>query len=159
MAKQTRALSKKQRLFLKYYSETGFADGKGAECVKRAGYSPKNAAQTACQLKRSPIIKTAMQEALDNEGLTIKAMAKEATRLALNSMHPFAPTSPDNEVRRRTIEMAGKMHDVFPSTKIDINKVEARYNMTAGDLKKLDDYKAGQIIDAEIIEEDGVESF
>jgi hypothetical protein len=100
-----------------------------------------------------------MQEALDKEGLTLKALAKETTRLALKSMNAFAPGMPDNECRRRTIEMGAKLYDVFPSQKIDIRKTEARYSMTVQDIKRFDDYKTEKILDAEIIEEDGIEPF
>ena len=151
--------TEKQRAFLKHYVAVGFADGKGTECAIRAGYSPKNAASRASELKRNPIVQTAMQKALADKGLSLEAMAGEAKRLALDSKHPFAPNMPDNEVRRRTIEMAAKLYDAFPSQKIDINKTEARYDMTIQDVKRLRDYKAEQIIDAEIIEEDGIESF
>ena len=156
---EKREPTKKQLLFFKYWKETGFSGTKGTECAKKAGYSLKNAAQMAYALKRNPTIRTAMQEALHNEGLTLPAMAKETTRLALHSKHPFAPDMPDNEVRRRTLEMAGKMHDVFPSHKIDIRKTTARYNMTEQDVKRFDDYKEEEILDAEIIEEEGIESF
>lgn len=154
----------RQRAFLKHFTEAGFDNRKGKECAIKAGYTPTNAAARASELKRSPLIKTPMQKALIAKGLDFDAMAKETARLALRSMSPFNPNMPDNEARRRTIEMAGKFHDAFPSQKIDIRKTEARYNMTEQDVQKLRAYKAEQaleqgVIDAEIIEEEGIESF
>lgn len=150
---------KKQKAYYNEQLKVKFASRKGAECARKAGYSSKWARQTALKLNSDSAIKTAIQEALDGADLTIDNMAKETKRLALDCKHPFAPNMPDNEVRRRTLEMGFKLHDVFPSQKIDINKTTARYDMTPQDVKRLRDYKAEQIIDAEIIEEDGIESF
>ena len=151
--------TEKQRLFFKYWKETKFAEGMAAECARKAGYAITNAKQRAHELKKNPTIRTAMQEALIEKGLDFDSIAGEAKRLALDSRPPFAPDMPDNEVRRRTLEMVGKMHDVFPSHKVDIRKTEARYDLTATDLKRLDDWDAEKIIDAEIIEEEDIESF
>ena len=159
MRKANGELTSMQKAFLEEQLKVRFADGKGAECARKAGYAPKCASNAASVLRRNPVIQTAMQKALNDEGLTLPVIAKETKRLALHSQHPFAPDMPDNEVRRRTIEMTGKMYDVFPSHKIDIRKTEARYDMTPQDIKRFDDYKADEILDAEIIEEDGIESF
>ncbi len=159
MAKQKILPTEKQRLFLKYFQEAGFAYGQAGKCAIRAGYSPKGANANATLVKKNPIIQTAMQEALVRRGLDFDAMAKETKRLALKSMNPFSPKMPDNEVRRKTIEMAGKFYDAFPSQKIDIRKTTARYDMTPQDIKRFDDYKKEEILDAEIIEEDGIEPF
>lgn len=152
------AIRKRHREFLRLFAESGFDERKKAECAYKAGYSMKYAQDRANQILNNPKINDLLQQIMAERGLELEMVVDEHKRILTSGMHPFRPKQPDNIARLKAIDMAYKGYDVMPSTKVDVHKtVDAKYNMTIEDVRKMEEVTGEKIIDAETIEEDDIE--
>jgi len=63
-------LSEKAKMFVEFYC--GIDNGNGSSAARRAGFSRKNAGNTACQLLRNPVV----QDAIRKRRLEVMALSK-----------------------------------------------------------------------------------
>jgi len=74
---------------------------------------------------------------------------------AFEAQHPFRPSQPDNEVRRKAIAMAYDIFDVKPPKKIEVGKADQfDIELDFEDVQRIEAYTGEELLDAEIIEED-----
>lgn len=110
-----RDYTEKQFKYQNYRLTTNLSKSK---CFEKAGYAPG---------AKEPIGgNELMQEALTREAVTCQTLAKKIKKL-INCKHPFAPDRPDNQVQLKAVQEAGKIHEVYPNQKIDINKTEVKF--------------------------------
>lgn len=148
------------RDFLKFYAATGFDESKKAECAVKAGYSEKGARARANRVLAHPVFREIINQELDDQGINAKRLVNKIDQL-LECKHPFAPNMPDNKEQRETTKMALQLRDAFPPKKLDVRKLEARYDLTDEDKERLDKIDWGdEVVDGEIVkEEEEIESF
>jgi len=108
----------------------GIASGKsGTKAAIDAGYSPVSARQTASRVLNSPEARSAMQQALTAAGVTPERLAEkfadllDVSQFALNREGVPVELGPDGHTQSRALELAAKIYDVFPSTKVDAQVV------------------------------------
>lgn len=124
----------------------------------QAGYAPSTASIMAKRLTDRLSCNRIFIEEMQRQGLTVKAVIGEIKRGMTEGMHPQHPDQPDNFNRRAYTDMAVKIYGGYAPTKVDVHKesLEARYELTVKDIKRLDEYKAEQLLDEkdEIKEDD-----
>lgn len=158
LEKKQLSIRKRHREFLRLFALSGFDERKKAECAMMAGYSPRYAQDRANQILNNPKLNDLLQQIMADRGLELEEVVDEHSRILTSGMHPFRPKMPDNMARLKAIDMAYKAFDVMPSAKVDIHKtVDAKYNMTIEDVRKMEQVTGEKIIDAKIVEEDDIE--
>ncbi len=115
----------------------------------QAGYAPSTASIMAKRLTDRLSCNKIFIEEMQKQGLTVEAIIGEIKRGMTEGMHPQHPDQPDNFNRRAYTDMAVKIYGGYAPTKVDVHKesLEARYEMTPRDIKRLEDYKREQLLD------------
>jgi len=142
------------RDFLHLYAATGFDESRKAECAVKAGYSKSSANVMANRVLEHPAFRDIINQELDIQGITAPRLVRKIDEL-LECKHPLAPDMPDNKEQRETLKMTIQIRDGFPPKKVDIRKVEARYDLTDEDKERLDKVDWGDdVVDGEVVEEE-----
>ncbi len=115
----------------------------------QAGYAPSTASIMAKRLTDRLSCNRIFIEEAQRQGLTVEAIIGEIKRGMTEGMHPQHPDQPDNFNRRAYTDMAVKIYGGYAPTKVDVHKesLEARYEMTAQDIKRFDEYKREELLD------------
>lgn len=144
------------RDFLKLYAATGFDQSKKIDCAVKAGYSEKSAKVMADRSLAHPVFRDIINKELDEQGINAERIVNKINEL-LECKHPFNPQVPDNREQRETLKMTLQLRDAFPPKKVDVRKLEARYDLTDEDKERLDGVDWGDnVVDGEIVEEEEV---
>lgn len=146
-------LTVKERRYVRNCAESGFSDSKRSKvkAAIAAGYSAPH--QAVQRIENSPRIQSVIQREMDSQGLTLKYSVGKLKE-SMECMHPFHPEQPDNTVRLSATKEAHKLHDVYPSTKIDIDKTERHYNVSIQAYRRAEEITGEKIIDVVPIEEE-----
>ena len=113
-------LTEGQSKFISEMAREGFDSSKMKSASKEAWPEVKNLSQ-AKQTLRKLGNNLKMQEALKKKGIDIDFLAEKVAEM-LSAMHPQFEGQPDNFIRQKTLDMALRIVDAFPSTKVDIEK-------------------------------------
>ncbi|NYE07293.1 phage terminase small subunit [Bacillus niacini] len=114
MAKEKPTLNERQRLFVKYYIGTLNA----TESAKRAGYSPKTAAEIGYELLKKPHIAEAVSKGVEKK-MTKADISAERILDELASIAFLTPEQLDalksikGGEKMRALELLGKYHTLF----------------------------------------------
>lgn len=120
-------LTPKQQKFV-----TGYLTGKPITAAATdAGYSPTTAARGATELLRSPRVRSVIQAAMDNAGITEDRLAAVIDRglEAMKTTHIViggkiqALESPDWAARHRFADMVLRLRNAYPAQEVDITAV------------------------------------
>jgi len=151
--------TQKQQMFLKLWGEKNFAKDAMTECALKAGYTLSSAKTIFYQfLKYDSPMRKALLQAMEENEFSIENTVKEHKRITFESMHPFRPLQPDNEVRRKAVAMAYKLFDVDPPKRVEVSKAQqTEVELDFEDVQRIEDYTGEDLIDAEIIEEDNAD--
>lgn len=146
-------LTVKERRYVRNRAESGFDDSKRSKvkAAIAAGYSAPH--QAVNRIENSPRIQSVIQQEMDSQHLTLKAVVQKHKQL-LDCKHPFRPKQDDNTVQLQAMKEAYKLHDVYPSTKIDIDKTERHYNVSIQAYRRAEEITGEKIIDVVPIEEE-----
>jgi len=144
------------RDFLQLYAATGFDETRKTECAIKAGYKGDSAVVSANRVLEHPAFRDLINQELDIQGISAPRLVRKIDEL-LECKHPLAPEMPDNKEQRETLKMTIQIRDGFPPKKVDIRKVEARYDLTKDDKERLDGVDWGEdAVDGEVVEEEEV---
>lgn len=114
MAKEKPTLNERQRLFVKFYIGTLNA----TESAKRAGYSPKTAAEIGYELLKKPHIAEAVQKGVDKKmskaDISAERILDELASIAFLTPEQLdALKSIKGGEKMRALELLGKYHTLF----------------------------------------------
>jgi hypothetical protein len=157
-------LTKKQRDALNAYVEMGCDPSKMGQAAVAGGYSEKSGTQSLSNTLAKPFVQRAIVKALEEKGVTLDKIAGTIAE-GLEAKHPFKPKQKDFHAIHKFVVEAGKMHDVYPATKVrqEIDKREVHIFLTTDDAKAFEKFsrmrgfkivkaKAGTVVEGAVVE-------
>jgi len=146
----------KQQAFLEIWKRRKFAKEAMVPSMLEAGYTISSARSMANEFHHHDTpMRRAILKAMNDADFTIEKTVQEHKRIAFEAQHPFRPSQPDNEVRRKAIAMAYDIFDVKPPKKIEVGKADQfDIELDFEDVQRIEAYTGEELLDAEIIEED-----
>ncbi len=134
--------------YIKALKKFNFDPTKVKEAKKLAGYSDKTPVWAV-----EKGIKGQLREAMERSGMTISNLTME------HSKQVFSDDTPEG-VRKSSIEMAYRLHDAFPATKLNVNSRSENINFEVPieSLQQAEKLTGEKIIEAEVVEEDTPDS-
>jgi len=145
-------LTEKQRNALNAYVEMGCDPSKMKQAAVAGGYSEKGGTQCLSNTLAKPFVQRAIVKALEEKGVTLDKIAEKVAE-GLEAKHPFKPQQKDFHAIHKFVVEAGKMHDVYPATKVrrEIDKREVRIHLTTDDAAAFEKFKrmrGGKLVNA-----------
>ncbi len=136
--------TEKQWLYLEALKECNFDRRKIKECKRKAGYSEKT---SIAIVERG--IKERVREGMEQAGMTIGNLTME------HAKQVFSDATPEG-VRKQSLDMAYKLGDYFPATKIDLKSQTKSFNFTVPveSLRDAEKLTGEDIIDVEPTEDE-----
>lgn len=135
-------LTEKQRKALGAYVEMGCDRAKMRQAAEAGGYSGRGGVQCLKNTLEKPFVQRAIVTALEAKGVTMEKLAGTIAD-GLEAKHPFRPMQKDYHAIAKFLIEAGKMHDVYPATKIrqEIDKREVHILLTTDDAAAFEKFK------------------
>jgi hypothetical protein len=141
-------LTDKDHQFVKLFEASGFDFSRRSQLAVAAGFQPGATAKA----NAGRIIKTlannkAMQRALKRHGVDNNKLALKIKEL-LDCEHPAFIGRPDNMAQIKATEMALRVKDAFPATKIDVDKTERKEIVISAEvIARLEKYERFRDVD------------
>jgi hypothetical protein len=134
---------------IKRIADSGYDLTRAKQAALDAGV-PENAVAGATtralkKLSNNPLF----QKALRRQGVTMDTMAKKLKDL-MDAEHPQFPGRPDNLAQIKALDMAMKAKDIYPSTKIELDRTDTvNIVISAEVIHAVEKAKGVKIIDVE----------
>jgi hypothetical protein len=141
-------LTEKDHQFVKLFQASGFDFSRRSQLAVAAGFAPGATAKA----NAGRIIKTlannkAMQRALKRHGVDNNKLALKIKEL-LDCEHPAFIGRPDNMAQIKATEMALRVKDAFPPTKVEVDKTEKKEIVISAEvIQRLEKYERFRNID------------
>lgn len=131
--------------YIKALKKFNWDPTKVKEAKKLAGYSDRTPVSIVEKGIRGQV-----REGMENAGMTISNLTMQ------HSKQVFSDDTPEG-IRKSSIEMAYKLGDYFPATKLDVNSKSQSFNFEVPieSLQQAEKLTGEKIIEAEVVEEDG----
>jgi len=129
--------AEKDRKFNELWSGSGFDPLEKNACALTAGFKEKGLVRGSNKALNTLVRNKKMQKKLDKKGVTMDRIATKINEL-MDAPHPlakrefntftkeFEPAPPDNFIQFKATELAMKIHDVMPPTRIAEDKTETK---------------------------------
>ena len=144
----------RERKYTRNLAAAGFPESKKAkaEIARNSGYADGYGAVK--HMESNERIRTVIQNEMDRQGLQLKNLVKKH-KVLLNCKHPFRPKQPDNTVQFNALKEAYKLQDVYPASRVEIDKREVSFRHTYTDMHKRASAITGvPYIEAEVVNEE-----
>lgn len=145
-------LTDRDHKFVKLFEASGFDFSKRSELATAAGFPPGMVSRA----NAGRIIKTlannkAMQRALKRHGVDNNKLAMKIKEL-LDCEHPAFVGRPDNMAQIKATEMALRVKDAFPPTKVEVDKSEKKEIVISAEVvQRLEKYERFRTVDLEAV--------
>lgn len=134
---------------IKRISDSGFDLSKVRQAALDAGVSAGEANATATRALKKISNNPLFQKALKKQGVTMDEMARKLKEL-MDAKHPQYPDQNDNLAQLKALDMAMKATDIYPSTKIELDKTETiQIILSAEVIHAVERAKGIKVIDVE----------
>jgi hypothetical protein len=137
--------TRRQLDFYRMWQSTNFDPKKRYICLVKAGYSPRTQGSHASETLRSKIQKEMKRQGLDPE-LLIK---KHISLLDAKNETGF----PDNSIQFRALDLAYRISDAFPETKLKVEKRETSVHFDLEVAKVAEEITGEKIINTRRLED------
>ncbi len=119
------------------------------ECALLAGYAPgEDLRYRAIKGLHQFSSNELMKAALHKQGIDFEHIAKKLAEL-MEAKHPKYDTMPDGPTQLRAVELAIRVHDAMPSTKLKIDRHDTHEIVVSDDIQ--DRIRRARTIEAEVI--------
>lgn len=142
-------VSGKQIRAVREFARTGFDPARAKEAIVKAGYDFPSKAFG------NEKVRALVVDEMQRRGMSLGSLTKEHKRIVFQARDPRNPDMPDNQVRLRAIEMAYKLHDAFPESRLKMRKeTHQSFHFDIKTLERAEKATGEEIIDAEIVGKD-----
>ena len=150
-------LRDRQIRFLNLYQATGYDPSQKVNCAHLAGYKGPQAGYLATKAKT---VRAILLEEMEKAGLSLGAIVStHAQMLKANKEGKYRESVPDNFTRMRAVELGYEMMDAMPEKKHSVKSQSMNvHRFQIETLKRAEEATGESIIDADMVEEEELES-